>query len=297
MFRKRKLGVLALSETKMKGKGEVVFGGVGGRRSGVEDGRAREGVAILLSEEIRKCVTEWREVSSRLMWVRLKFGREGWVIVSAYGPGCEKDDNERDQFWNELRDCVDGFGDNVNVVVLGDLNARVGNTVIRGVTARYGVPGQNDSGVRLIDMCIDQELAIGNTFFKKKKKNKYTWVRVAGGRVVDKALMDYVLVSKKIVGRLFDVHVFRGEAGGISDHYLVQGTLMVAGGRERGGRGGREREVLKVSELENREKLAEYREKLAAEWEGVKGREWGRWKRNGNSLRGGYLDVRRKHAG
>ena len=170
MFRKRKLGVLALSETKMKGKGEVVFGGVGGRRSGVEDGRAREGVAILLSEEIRKCVTEWREESSRLMWVRLKFGREGWVIVSAYGPGCEKDDNERDQFWNELRDCVDRFGDNVNVVVLGDLNARVGNTVIRGVTARYGVPGENDSGRRLIDMCREQELAIGNTFFKKKEE-------------------------------------------------------------------------------------------------------------------------------
>ena len=57
MFRKRKLGVLALSETKMRGKGEVVFGGVEGRKSGVEDGRAREGVAILLSEEVKGCVT------------------------------------------------------------------------------------------------------------------------------------------------------------------------------------------------------------------------------------------------
>ena len=297
MFRKRKLGVLAISETKMRGKGEVVFGGVGGRSSGVENGRAREGVAILLSEEVRRCVTEWKEVSSRLMWVRLKFGREGWVIVSAYGPGSEKDDNERDQFWNELRDCVNSFGDNVNVVVLGDLNARVGNIVIQGVTAKFGVPGVNDRGQLLLDMCIDQELAIGNTYFKKKKKNKYTWARVVRGRVVERALMDYVLVSKKIVGRLLDVHVYRGEAGGISDHYLVQGTLTVAGGRERGGRGGREREVLKVSELENQEKLAEYREKLAAEWEGVKGREWGGVEAEWELFKGGIVRCAKETCG
>ena len=57
MFRKRKLDMLALSETKLKGKGEVDFGGVGGRSSGVENGRAKEGVAILVSEEVRGCVT------------------------------------------------------------------------------------------------------------------------------------------------------------------------------------------------------------------------------------------------
>ena len=273
MFRKRKLGILALSETKMRGKGEVVIGGVGGRSSGVENGRAKEGVAILVSEEVKACVTEWGEVSARLMWVRLKFGQEKWVIVSAYGPGRERDDIEREQFWNELRDCVNSFGDNDNVVVLGDLNARVGNTVIPGVVAVHGVPGVNESGEFLIEMCIEQELVVGNTFFKKKKKNKYTWARVVGGRVVERALMDYVLVPKKVVGKLLDVHVYRGEAGGISDPYLVQGRLKVAGGRGRGGPGGGGREGVKLSELDNGEKLAEYREKLAETWEGVKGRE------------------------
>ena len=221
MFRKRKLDVLALSETKLKGRGEVVFGGIEGRGSGVMGGWAREGVAILVNEEVRGCVTEWREVSSRLMWVGLKFGQERWVIVSAYGPGKEKDPNEVDQFWEELRDCVNSFGDNINVIVLGDLNARVGNTVIPGVVGRYGVPRVNHSGENLIEVCLEQDLVIGNTLFKKKKKNKFTWARVDRGKVVDRALMDYVIVSRKIVGRLRDVHVYRGEAGGISDHYLV----------------------------------------------------------------------------
>ena len=59
----------------------------------------------------------------------------------------------------------------------------------------------------------------------------------------------------------------------MSDHYLVQGRLNVAGGRESGGPGGTERELMKVSKLDNGEKLAEYREKLAIEWERVRGRE------------------------
>ena len=32
---------------------------------------------------------------------------------------------------------------------------------------------------RDLNMCVEQELAIGNRFFKKKGINKYTWIRVA----------------------------------------------------------------------------------------------------------------------
>ena len=75
MFGRRGMDVLALCETKMKGKGEVAFGEVTGRVSGVERGRAR-GVALLLSEWMGNKVVEWKEVSSRLMWARVRMGRE-----------------------------------------------------------------------------------------------------------------------------------------------------------------------------------------------------------------------------
>ena len=60
----------ALSETKLKRKSEVMFGEVVGWVSGVAGGRAKEGVALLLSGWLMTCVVEWKEVSSRLMWVR-----------------------------------------------------------------------------------------------------------------------------------------------------------------------------------------------------------------------------------
>ena len=155
-------------------------------------------------------------------------GRECWAFVSAYGPGCERSEEERDEFWNELTRCVDGLSTRNCVVVLGDLNARVGDGELEGAVGKYGASGENESGDRLLDMCVEQELAIGNSFFKKKGINKYTWIRVANGRVIERALMDYVLITKRMVGRLKDVHVFRGVAAGMSDHFLVEAKVVVA---------------------------------------------------------------------
>ena len=168
MFGKRGMDVLALCEAKMKGKGEVAFGEVTGRVSMVERGRARECVALLLSEWMVNKVVEWREVSSRLMWVRVRMGRECWAFVSAYGPVCERSEEEQDEFWNELIRCVDGLSTRKYVVVLGDLNARVGDGQVEGVVGRNRVPGENESGERLLDMCAEQELVIGNSFSRRK---------------------------------------------------------------------------------------------------------------------------------
>ena len=57
--------------------------------SGVAGGRARKGVALLLSEWLLRCVVGWKEVSSRLMWVKVKIERERYVFISVYGPGSE----------------------------------------------------------------------------------------------------------------------------------------------------------------------------------------------------------------
>ena len=46
----------ALSETKLKGKGNVIFGEVVGRVSGVAGGSARKRVALLLSGRLTRCV-------------------------------------------------------------------------------------------------------------------------------------------------------------------------------------------------------------------------------------------------
>ena len=48
---------------------------------------------------------------------------------------------------------------------------------------------------------------------KKNDVYKYTWLRMAEGRVVGKALMDYVLLPRRMLERLLDVKLWRGEGG------------------------------------------------------------------------------------
>ena len=96
-------------------------------------------------------------------------------------------------------------------VVLGDLNARMGNEVIERIVGRHGVSGRNESGEQLLEMCGEKELVVGKSLFKKNDVHKYT--KMVEGRVVDKALMDYVLLPRRMLGRLLDVKVCRGEGG------------------------------------------------------------------------------------
>ena len=70
MFLRWKLDVHALSWTKLKGKGEVMFIEVVGRVIGIGGGRARERMVLLLSRWLL-CSMKYKEVS-RIMWIRVK---------------------------------------------------------------------------------------------------------------------------------------------------------------------------------------------------------------------------------
>ena len=74
--------------------------------------------------------------------------------MSAYGSGCERSEEEGEEFWNELTRCVDDLSTRNYVVVMGDLNARVGDGEVEGVVGKYGVPGENESGERLLGVCV-----------------------------------------------------------------------------------------------------------------------------------------------
>ena len=86
-------------------------------------GREGEGRGVaVLSRWLLQCVVKQKEVSSRLMWVRVKIEQWSWVFIPAYGPGSEKSEEEIG-FRNELNDSVGNFGRKNLVVLLRDLNA------------------------------------------------------------------------------------------------------------------------------------------------------------------------------
>ena len=71
-FRKGKFELLALSELKMKEKGDISWCGVNIICVGVqENDRAREGVGVLLNDVGYSGLVEFRYVNSKILWIKV----------------------------------------------------------------------------------------------------------------------------------------------------------------------------------------------------------------------------------
>ena len=96
MFSKKEsYNCLPLTETKLKGNGQVSWCGVNGIIAGVQDiEKVRERVAILLNDMWHSIVVDFGCVSSRILWIKLKFSRVKVCVVVGYGPN-DGDDEEK----------------------------------------------------------------------------------------------------------------------------------------------------------------------------------------------------------
>ena len=56
---------------------------------------------MLLSKRVLNGKVENKEVSERLMRVKVKFGGDIWVFVSAYGSGSERSEEVKEAFWSD----------------------------------------------------------------------------------------------------------------------------------------------------------------------------------------------------
>ena len=100
--------------------------------------------------------------------------------------------------------------------MLGDINAKTGDREVRDVMGKFGLEGRNENGDCLIELCRERGLKIMNTWFRKRNINKITWVSEING---SGALLDYMCVLGREIGKVLDVNVRRGAGGGLSDHF------------------------------------------------------------------------------
>ena len=56
------------------------------------------------------------------------------------------------------------------VFIIGDWNAKVGSQETPGVTGKFGLGMQSETGHRLIELCQENALFIANTLFQQHEK-------------------------------------------------------------------------------------------------------------------------------
>ena len=242
--------VLEISETRWKGTGSVTLQS-GEKVVYVENDEVQQGgVAIMM----RAALMEW----TILLKVR-KLTR-----VQACASTNDAMDKEKDEFYNQLQDTVSSCNRNDMIVVMGDLNAKVGNNnTNRGeVMGKFGFGVVND-GERLCDFCSANGFIITGTIFPHKDIHKLTW-RSPDGRTVNP--IDHVLVNGNMRTSVLDTRVMRG-TDVYSDHYLVKMRIRLKLARAQQRRNVRER--FDISKLQSEEIRRRYNTEVRNRFEAL----------------------------
>lgn len=225
-----KLDYLAITETKKKEKGMTqLHNGYWMFWSGVEKQEtAKGGVGIIVKEDKIKNVSQENLINERLMSIdiRIEGEEELCTLIVVYAPNDNASKEEKTRFFEELQKEIDDKGN--NIIVMGDLNGRVGNhnTGIEWCLGNNGEKTRNANGKLLIDLCLANELIIGNTKFNHKEIHKITREEPTKQ---EESIIDYFLVNKNIWKRVKNIKVRRGAEIG-SDHYLLKMDLIESKG-------------------------------------------------------------------
>ena len=122
---RRNVDILWLQETKWKrSKARNIGGGCKLFYNG-GDGK-RNGVGIVVREELVESVLEVKRVSDRLMAMKLEVKRSILNIVSAYAPHVNSGMEEKNGFWEDLDELIESVSKQDRVVLGADLNGYVG---------------------------------------------------------------------------------------------------------------------------------------------------------------------------
>ena len=190
-----------------------------------DDERHESGVAIMLSQEATKSLMEWTPINKRIITARFYSRYRRITIIQVYAPHNEREDEEKDHFYQELQEVLDSCNKNDIIIVMGDFNARAGNdnTGYERTMGIHGIGTQNENGERLCEFSQLNGLVIAGTLFPHKDIHKYTWVNPDSSV---KSKIDHLLISGQWRSSVQDCRVQRG-ADANSDHYLVRTRIKL----------------------------------------------------------------------
>lgn len=261
LLKRRRVRVACVQETRWKANdvrklvdGYVVYNA--GESSG------RNGVGVIMEEELKECVEGTVRWGSRLILVKMMWKGEPVNVISAYAPQVGSGAEEKERFWEEFDGLLGSIGSEEMIIVGGDLNGHVGKDSggYGGVHGGWGYGVRNVEGEAVLEAAVAHDLMVVNTMFEKREQHLVTYEAPQG-----RSQIDLFLVRKGHRRRCRDCKVIPSEWEE-RQHKVV--VLVLRWRRVKEERRKRGVESVKWSKLKERE--GKLREKLLAEvdWDG-----------------------------
>jgi len=135
-------------------------------------------------------------------------------------------DEEKEDFYDMLNATIAAVPQRSKLILLGDLNARVGRDCAAWtkVLGHHGVGNENSNGTLLLQTCATHQLIVTNTVFQQADKHKNSWMHP---RSKQWHLLDYVITRQRDIR---DVRLTKAVRGSEcwSDHRLICSIIKLA---------------------------------------------------------------------
>ena len=130
-------------------------------------------------------ITEWSLVISKANPFSIR-------VIQVYAPIANAEAAEVERFYEDLQDLPEVTSKRDVHFIIGDWNTTVGSQEIPGVTDKFLLGVQNETGQRLTPFRQENTLVIANTLFQQHKRRLYTWTSPDGQYQNE---TDYILYS------------------------------------------------------------------------------------------------------
>lgn len=219
--------IMGISETWWPNTGQLTIQNHEVYYSGNNDPKHRNGVGIIVTQEIKKCVKSFIPRSDRMLLLQLHSTPVNVNIIQVYAPTAEKSDELIEEFYDQLKDLMKLVKNNEVTIIMGDFNAKVGNESEDEIVGRYGLGTRNERGDRMVQFCREHKLAICNTFFQLPPRRLYTWKSPAdSAEHIIRNQIDYITIQTRFQNAIKSVKAYPG-ADVASDHNPLVCKLQV----------------------------------------------------------------------
>ena len=143
------IDTLRISELKWTGMGEfnsddhyIYYRG--------QESLRRNGVALIVNKRVQNEVLKCNHKNHRMISVRFQGKPFNITVIQVYIPTSNAEEVEVGWFYEDLQDFLELTPKKDVLFIIGDWNVKVGSQEIPGVTGKFSLEIQNETGQRLI---------------------------------------------------------------------------------------------------------------------------------------------------
>ena len=92
-------------------------------------------------------------------------------VIQVYASTSNAEEAEVEQIYEDLQDLLELTPPKDVLFIIGDWNEKVRSQEIPGVTGKFGLGVQNETGQSLTEFCQENSLVIANTLFQQHRED------------------------------------------------------------------------------------------------------------------------------